>query len=411
MENVLLIEAIIDKNEFLYKHKEMLNLLFTLGITPNFIASQVLSEPYINSYLGTGKIDEIHRLIKSENIELVICNFDLTPTQYDTLHHIFKIEILDRTGVILQIFSIMAKSKEARLQVEIANLKYLKNRLVNKEANYSQVTSGGSAHNKGSGEKQIDLDRSKYRMLLKRKQKELDELVIQRKNTRKMRTNLPVVAIVGYTNAGKSTLLNNLISKSNNKNSKKVLEEDRLFSTLETSTRLIDIYNYPSFLLTDTVGFISHLPTMLVDAFKSTLEEIKEADLLINVVDVSSPHYINNLFVTEDILIKLDADNIPQIILYNKVDECKNIPFIPKENELLVSLNTDEDIEQIMKLIFDSLSKNWEYQQIKIPVFKDIYRLKKLGYIKNMEMFDDYYLVDLYLPNYNKQKLKDFLND
>ena len=98
-------------------------------------------------------------------------------------------------------------------------------------------------------------------------------------------------------------------------------------------------------------------------------------------------------------------------ILYNKVDECKNIPFIPKENELLVSLNTDEDIEQIMKLIFDRLSKNWEYQQIKIPVFKDIYRLKKIGYVKNMEMFDDYYLVDLYLPTYNKQKLKDFLND
>lgn len=150
---------------------------------------------------------------------------------------------------------------------------------------------------------------------------------------------------------------------------------------------------------------------MLVDAFKSTLEEIKEADLLINVVDVSSPYYINNLFVTEDILIKLEADNIPQIILYNKVDECKNIPFIPKENELLVSLNTDEDIEQIMKLIFDRLSKNWEYQQIKIPVFKDLYCLKKLGYVKNMEMFDDYYLVDLYLPTYNKQKLKDFLND
>ena len=150
---------------------------------------------------------------------------------------------------------------------------------------------------------------------------------------------------------------------------------------------------------------------MLVDAFKSTLEEIKEADLLINVVDVSSPHYINNLFVTEDILIKLEADNIPQIILYNKVDECKNIPFIPKENELLVSLNTDEDIEQIMKLIFDRLSKNWEFQQIKIPVFKDLYCLKKLGYVKNMEMFDDYYLVDLYLPTYNKQELKDFLND
>lgn len=148
-----------------------------------------------------------------------------------------------------------------------------------------------------------------------------------------------------------------------------------------------------------------------MDAFKSTLEEIKEADLLINVVDVSSPYYINNLFVTEDILIKLGADNIPQIILYNKVDECKNIPFIPKENELLVSLNTDEDIEQIMKLIFDRLSKNWEYQQIKIPVFKDLYCLKKLGYVKNMEMFDDYYLVDLYLPTYNKQKLKDFLND
>lgn len=411
MANVLLIESIINKEDINYKHLEMLDLLKTLELYPKYFIKQELEEPYSKSYLGSGKILEIRELINEYNIDLVICNFDLTPIQYTHLKDAFKVEILDRTGVILQMFSLKAKSKEAKLQAEIANLQYLKSRLVNKDANYSQVTSGGGLRNRGSGEKQIDLDRSKYKTILKRKQNELEKLVIQRKNNRKKRINLPVAAIVGYTNAGKSTLLNQLLKKSNTKENKSVLQEDKLFATLETSTRLIDIYEYPYFLLTDTVGFISDLPTMLIEAFKSTLEEIADADLLIHVVDVSNDNFLKQIAVTNSVLKELNCQDIPTIYLYNKIDKCKSIPFIPKRNELLVSLNDTNDLKQILDLIFNELKEKWEYFEFVVPHSKNVYLLKKYGFVVNLEILEQGFLVEGYFPSYHLKYIKSFLNE
>ncbi|MCH5171861.1 MAG: GTPase HflX [Erysipelotrichales bacterium] len=411
MANVLLIESIISKEDITYKHLEMLDLLKTLEISPTHFVKQELIEPYTKTYLGSGKVHEIHELIIEQNIDLVVCNFDLSPVQYMTLKDAFDIEILDRTGVILQIFSRKARSKEARLQAEIANLKYLKSRLVDKEANYSQVTSGGGYRNKGSGEKQIDLDRSKYKVLLKRKELELEKLVTQRKNNRNNRSNLPIMAIVGYTNAGKSTLLNQLLKKSNTKESKNVIQEDKLFATLETSTRLIDIYEYPYFLLTDTVGFISNLPTMLVEAFKSTLEEISDADLLIHVVDVSNPNFIEQIKVTNSILKELNCENIPTIYLYNKLDKCKSIPFIPKRNELLVSMNDSDDLKQILDLIFNEIKEKWDYIELMVPFSKNVYMIKKYGFVENLEMIEDKFIVKGYFPTYHMKYIKSLLDD
>ncbi len=411
MANVLLIESIINKEDITYKHLEMLDLLKTLEIVPSFFVKQELSEPFVRTYIGTGKIHEIYELIITHNIDLVVCNFDLSPVQYMSLKELLKTAILDRTGVILQIFSQKAKSKEARLQAEIANLRYLKSRLVNKEANYSQVTSGGGFKNKGSGEKQIDLDRNKYKTLLKRKEQELNELVVQRKNNRKNRLNLPVMAIVGYTNAGKSTLLNQLLKKSNTRESKKVIQEDKLFATLETSTRLIDIYEYPYFLLTDTVGFISDLPTFLIDAFKSTLEEIADADLLIHVIDVSNPNFREHIKVTYSILKELNCENIPTVYLYNKIDKCKSIPFIPKRNELLVSLNDSNDAKQILDLIFNEIKEKWEYLELEVPSSKNVYMIKKYGYIDHLEMFEDKFKIKGYFPSYHMKYINSLLND
>ena len=411
MANILLIESIINKADITYKHLEMLDLLKTLEISPTHFVKQELSEPYTKTYLGSGKVHEIRETILENNIDLVVCNFDLTPVQYMTLKESFDVELLDRTGVILQIFSRKAKSKEARLQAEIANLKYLKSRLVDKEANYSQVTSGSGYRNKGSGEKQIDLDRNKYKVLLKRKETELEKLVIQRKNNRKTRLNLPVMAIVGYTNAGKSTLLNQLLKKSNTKESKNVIQEDKLFATLETSTRLIDIYEYPYFLLTDTVGFISDLPTMLVEAFKSTLEEISDADLLIHVVDVSNPNYIEQINITNSILKELKCENIPTVYLYNKLDKCKSIPFIPKRNELLVSLNDSNDLKQVLDLIFNEIKEKWDYLELEVPFSKNVYMIKKYGFVENLEMLEEKFLVKGYFPNYHMKYIKSLLDD
>ncbi len=406
--NVLLINARIAGENIDFKKKEMIQLLESLDLFPNYEVTQDLDAPYIKSYLGKGKVAEISELIKQYYFDLIVCNFDLTTAQYTYLKNVFSIDILDRTSVILEIFNKEAQSKEARLQVQIANLKYAKNRLVDKNANYAQVTSGG-LKNKGAGEKQINLSRTIYKNLIKQKEIELHNLVVQRKNNRKMRANFPVVAIVGYTNAGKSTLLNTLLKASKGRNNKEVLQVDRLFATLETATRLINIYDYPSFLLTDTVGFISDLPTTIVEAFKSTLEEINDADLLIQVVDVSDVNYLKQISVTKDILHKLGADNIPLITLYNKIDLCSHYPFVPNENELLVSLNSADDVKQILDLVFSKLCKNWIYRELKVP-FSKMIKLKQHGFVIDFDLLDDCYLVKIYIPQYNLGIIQEILN-
>lgn len=406
--NVLLINARIAGENIDFKKKEMLQLLESLDIFPSYEVEQELDAPYTKSYLGKGKVAEISELIKQYDFDLIVCNFDLTTAQYTYLQNVFSVDILDRTSVILEIFNKEAQSKEARLQVQIANLKYAKNRLVDKNANYAQVTSGG-LKNKGSGEKQINLSRTIYKNLIKQKEQELHNLVVQRKNNRKMRTNFPVVAIVGYTNAGKSTLLNTLLKASKGRNNKEVLQVDRLFATLETATRLINVYDYPSFLLTDTVGFISDLPTTLVEAFKSTLEEINDADLLIQVVDVSDTNYRKQISVTKGILHELGADNIPLITLYNKIDLCNHYPFIPNENELLVSLNNTDDVRQILDLIFSKLCKQWIYRELKVP-FSKMIKIKQYGFVVDFDILDDYYLVKIYIPQYNLGIIREILD-
>jgi len=406
--NVLLINARIAGENIDFKKKEILQLLESLNLFPSYEVEQELNAPYTKSYLGKGKVAEISELIKQYDFDLIVCNFDLTPAQYTYLQSVFSIDILDRTSVILEIFNKEAQSKEARLQVQIANLKYAKNRLVDKNANYAQVTSGG-LKNKGAGEKQINLSRTIYKNLIKQKEQELHNLVVQRKNNRKMRMNFPVVAIVGYTNAGKSTLLNAFLKASKGRNNKEVLQADRLFATLETATRLINIYDYPSFLLTDTVGFINDLPTTLVEAFKSTLEEINDADLLIQVVDISDPNYLKQISVTKYILHELGADNIPLITLYNKIDLCEHYPFIPKENELLVSLNNTDDVKQILDLIFTKLCKQWIYRELKVP-FSQMIKIKQYGFVVNFDLLEDCYLVKIYIPQYNLGIIQEILN-
>lgn len=242
--NILLVDAIIKNESIITKQKEMLNLLTTLYGEYNLTYTyQKLETPFTTTYLGKGKVYEIKDIIEKENVDILVMNFDLTPIQYLTLKNNISIPIIDRTGIILEIFMKNAKSKEARLQVEIANLQYLKARLINKEANYSQVTSGGGLKNRGTGEKQIDLDRYKFQRILKNKQKELEQLTIQRKSNRNMRFDIPLISIVGYTNAGKSTLMNKMLDKAKVQQNKRVLEENKLFATLETSTRFISVFN------------------------------------------------------------------------------------------------------------------------------------------------------------------------
>lgn len=409
MKKALLIDAIIDGNDTSESIKEMENLLNGLDIELAYTAYQVLDMPKQATYIGKGKLQEIKDFIENKDfqVDLVVCNFDLKLLQYKNIQEFLDIEVLDRTNVILQIFAMQAKTKEAKLQVEMASLEYLKTRLIDKSDKLSQITSsGGGLSNRGSGEKQIDIDRYNVRRLLKKKKDELDALVKQREQNRKMRYNYPLVAVVGYTNAGKSSLVNRLLEYSKAPKDKKVLEENRLFATLQTSTRLLETNEYPDFLITDTVGFIDNLPTTLVKAFRSTLEEIKEADLLVHVVDVSDANYRQKMEVTWETLKEIGVNDIPEITLFNKCDMLKSFPFIPNSKSLFTSLNNQNDCLTILKLISETLAKSWEQVEFDIGFENNIFEIKKHGYITDIKITEDGYHVIGSFPKSYLQQLK-----
>ena len=368
------------------------------------------------TYLGSGKLAEVadyYRRYNEQNpdspIELIACNFELSGLQKKNISHIIGADVIDRTFVILDIFEKNAKTREAKLQVSIARLQYLKSHLVDEKASYSQVTSG-SGHNKGKGEKQIELSRRQINKAVTQKKKELEEIKLSRRNMRVSRLNNPIpkVCIVGYTNAGKSTLLNRLVSLS--KEDKMVLEKNALFATLETATRGISIFGYPSFFLTDTVGFISNLPVYLVDAFRSTLEEIKEADLLVQVIDISDPFKEEEIATTKQIIKDLEADSIPMINIYNKYDllgGCAN--FLPKEDELLVSLLEKEDIEDALKFIVSNITKNWEKHKINLPYSVDFASFSKENYVISKKEKEDSYEIEAFINPAFKYKYLSYL--
>ena len=368
------------------------------------------------TYLGSGKLAEVadyyHRYNEQNPdspIELIACNFELSGLQKKNISHVIGADVIDRTFVILDIFEKNAKTREAKLQVSIARLQYLKSHLVDEKASYSQVTSG-SGHNKGKGEKQIELSRRQINKAVTQKKKELEEIKLSRRNMRVSRLNNPIpkVCIVGYTNAGKSTLLNRLVSLS--KEDKMVLEKNALFATLETATRGISIFGYPSFFLTDTVGFISNLPVYLVDAFRSTLEEIKEADLLVQVIDISDPFKEEEIATTKQIIKDLEADSIPMINIYNKYDllgGCAN--FLPKEDELLVSLLEKEDIEDALKFIVSNITKNWEKHKINLPYSVDFASFSKENYVISKKEKEDSYEIEAFINPAFKYKYLSYL--
>lgn len=361
---------------------EMENLLKTLNISIDFIATQNLEKVNTATFIGKGFLKELAQYVKENNLDVVIFNHDLSPLQIHNITEVCDCLVYDRSMIILKIFELRASSKEAKLQVEVAYLKYMASRLIEKDKNYSQVTSGGAGGltNRGAGEKAIDIKRYLLKKRIKEKEIELEKVVKLRQNQRQGRSKtLPIVAIVGYTNAGKSTLMNHFIRKTENIRKDEILQEDRLFATLSTNTRYVKVDGYFPFLLTDTVGFISHLPHSLIKAFRSTLEEIKEADLLIHVVDISSPTYYEEMKVTNETLKEIGVTNTNVIYLYNKYDQLIDgfKPFVG-ENELLTCLNDDENITDIIKLIDSKLSSFFVEVSMLIPYENsiDYYNIK-----------------------------------
>ncbi|MFD0693222.1 GTPase HflX [Paenibacillus sp. GCM10027628] len=316
---------ILNRPDFAYAMEELGNLAAACEIEVVGELSQKASRINASHYIGTGKIQELAALIAEKNASVVICNNELSPSQIRNLEAGLNCRVIDRTILILDIFADRAQTREAQLQVEVAQLQYMLPRLVGLRESLGRQGGGSGLKNRGAGETKLELDRRKIEERITALQSELEKLVAQRQTQRKQRrkNEVPVVCLVGYTNAGKSSLMNAMIDTYHPGGHKQVLAKDMLFATLETSVRSIQLPDRKSFLLTDTVGFVSQLPHHLIKAFRSTLEEVTEADLLIHVVDVSNPEYEQHITVTNETLKELGADSIPMIFAYNKTDRTK----------------------------------------------------------------------------------------
>ncbi|MBR5596877.1 MAG: GTPase HflX [Lachnospiraceae bacterium] len=335
------------------------------------IHTQNLPTPNTALYVGTGKVKEIQESLTMYEANTVIFDNALSPIQVRNLTEELNAVVLDRTALILQIFNDRAKTAEAKMQVELARLQYMLPRLVGLHNNLSRQGGGsGSLSNKGAGEKKLELDRRRIEKQITMLKKELADMEQNKETMRKKRNQsaLPKVALVGYTNAGKSTILNQLISRFCKDDSKKVLEKDMLFATLETSVRQIDPPNQKGFLLSDTVGFIDKLPHNLVKAFRSTLQEVQEADLLLHVVDFSDPDFSEHIRVTRETLEELSASHIPVLYVYNKADKL-DPSAQPKlvDNKLYISAKQEGGIDALLSAIDECLSKDDKEVKLLIP--------------------------------------------
>ncbi|MCR5654610.1 MAG: GTPase HflX [Lachnospiraceae bacterium] len=334
------------------------------------IVTQNLAHPDNATWIGSGKAEELTYIIKEAEAEHIVCLGNLSPAQMKNLQNIIHVPVWDRTELILEIFSKRAGTREAVLQVETAYLQYMLPRLTGMWQHLGrQSGGGGSRANKGIGEKQIELDRRQISHRITELKKELAQIDHTRDVQRKGRSKdgYPQVALVGYTNAGKSTLMNHLIELGNraadHKSEKKVFEKDMLFATLDTSIRKIDLPGRKPFLLSDTVGFIENIPHDLIKAFRSTLAELKYADVLLIVMDISDPENKVHKTITEETLKDLDAMGIPRVYVYNKAD-LKYTDFAKNnriENDFVfVSARTGEGIDDLLdklRSIFDAEHK------------------------------------------------------
>ncbi len=348
---------------FSYELDELKNLCLANGIEVVDEVFQSLNVPNNTTYVGSGKLTEIKQIASALNVDLVIFNDELSPAQLKNITKFLgdDLEVFDRTMLILDIFRCRAKTKEAKLQVEIATLKYNLPRLIGSRSYLSRVTGGGggaSGARRGLGETKLELDRRHIEKAIFKAKNELRKITQARSVTREKRVSegLKVVAFVGYTNAGKSSTINALLNM-HDKTEKNVFAKDMLFATLSTSTRSLKLENNHEFLLTDTIGFVSKLPHHLVESFKSTLEEIKEASLVVHVVDASSPYMDQQIETTRKVLQDLDVLNIPSIFVFNKVDIIKEPRFITSNypDALLISSKTLEGYEELISKIEETL--------------------------------------------------------
>lgn len=357
---------------FQYQMDELKELCSVIDLHSVHAITQNMKHIHPKTYVGMGKVQEIKESLEFYNASIVVCNDELTPSQITHLEKTLEATIIDRTYIILEIFKKRASSKEAMLQVELASLQYQLPRLIGLRDGLSRQrgTGGSLERGRGAGETKLELDRRLIQSNMTDLKSQLKQLTQLRKRQRQRRvTNeIPVVSLVGYTNAGKSSLLNAILTNSK-ETKKEVLQKDMLFATLQTATRQIKLQDNTFFLLTDTVGFIQKLPHQLVDAFQSTLEEVSESDLIIHVIDSTSPFFLEQIETTKKVLEELGASEIPIIYAFNKVDLLEDYFYIePKFTKAIkISATANDNIDQLIEMMKKELFRDYQVNTFKIP--------------------------------------------
>lgn len=373
---------------------ELAELIKTAGGEAVSRITQNLDRFNNKTYVGSGKIEEILWEIEDYEADAICCDDELSPVQMRNLSDELGVKVMDRTMVILDIFAQRASTHEGKIQVELAQMQYRAAKLIGLGRQMSRT--GGGIGTRGPGEKKLEIDRRRIHDRISLLKKDIEEVVKHRETARKSRSRngKKVAAIVGYTNAGKSTLLNTLTQAD-------ILSEDMLFATLDPTTRVLDLGNGQDILLTDTVGFISKLPHHLVDAFKSTLEEAVYADIIIHVVDASDTEYDEKMNVVYKTLRSLKVENKPIITLFNKCDILDREEILKDtkaDKSIRISAKTGDGLETLKEVLLDYLRGGKTLQTICIPFTETqkVYELKKTCEVVSEEYRED----GIYLQGY-----------
>ncbi len=388
---------------------ELEALLETAGGVSVGRVLQNRAAPDPRTFIGEGKVREMKSVIDSEKCTLAVFDNELSPSQMRALSDDLGVKVLDRSSLILDIFAQRARTKEGRLQVELAQYKYLLPRLTGMWSHLVRQTSSSSPiGTRGPGETQLETDRRHIRRKISKREEELRDVMRIRSTQRRRRekNGIPVVALVGYTNAGKSTLLNRLTDAG-------IPAVNRLFDTLDTTTRKMRISDTQEILLSDTVGFIRKLPHHLVDAFKATLEELTYADLLLHVIDASNPNWTEQAEVVEKLIIQLGAQSTPRLDVYNKCDMADKAELPLGENVVKISAATGEGIEGLLSAIEKVLDRGKHRAVLHLPYSSAglIEMLHRDGNVIRTDYQDGFIEVEAVLPGEVYGRVKEFKYD
>ena len=375
---------------------ELAELVETAGAVVVGTLIQKRENIHPGTYVGTGKVFELEELIEQTGETGIVCDDELSPAQLKNLEEALKTKVMDRTLIILDIFATRASTSEGKIQVELAQLKYRLSRLSGLGRSLSRL--GGGIGTRGPGEKKLEMDRRLINSRVAQLNRELKEVQRHREVNRQQRkrSRIPVVAVVGYTNAGKSTLLNHLTNA-------EVLEEDKLFATLDPTTRILELTNNQKVLMTDTVGFIRKLPHHLIDAFRSTLEEAKYADIILHVVDASNPQMDKQMYIVYDTLRNLEVEGKKIITAFNKTDRIgqpEPLHDFRAERTVHISAKYGDGLEDLKNILEEILREEKDFLECTIP-YRDagvIQKIREKGELLSEEYREDGIFVRAWVP-------------